>query len=409
MARTLKLGDVDNGAKPKDSQAFFAPFHSTMNPVLQKKNMFRDEANSAWRGFREHPGSEVRDLQNFLNSAGFLRRPDAPGVFGYATHAGLRLFQEYVRTVEKDATIGIPDGVAGPKVQEHINRWKQNNLKCKWSEYTTEAPSPEYVLWFSALEKVKQHFISTSSPVLEEIQKFSKPSDTLKISQWDFDPKHIHLIGIRRNHDLRADVRANDDLFILLISGMVFKFWGSTDPNPKMALAEGNRTDEAYLTEGQHLYRFGWHKISDEKKIYRALRPATVGVLVFRDRTGANALTEANVKAGVSGPNATINIHWSGIGSSNFSAGCQVIAGDSYINHANEVVSCRGFAARSYDELAAGKTRGAYNVISDLVLAYAPAGVNLVRYTLGRDAHLNLDASLGKDFGAKTLEKMRRV
>jgi len=111
----------------------------------------------------------------------------------------------------------------------------------------------------------------------------------------------------------------------------------------------------------------------------------------------------------VSGPNATINIHWSGIGSSNFSAGCQVIAGDSYINHANEVVSCRGFAARSYDELAAGKTRGAYNVISDLVLAYAPAGVNLVRYTLGRDAHLNLDASLGKDFGAKTLEKMRRV
>jgi hypothetical protein len=409
MARTLKLGDVDSGAKPNDPLAFFATAHSTMTPALQKKGMFRDEANSVWRGFREQPGTEVRDLQDFLSSVGFLRRPDAPGVFSYATHAGLRLFQEYVRTVEKDASIGIPDGVAGPKVMEHINRWKQNNLKCKWNDFSVESPSPEYILWFSALEKAKQHFLAASSPVLEEVQKFNKPSDTLKIAQWDFDPKHIHLIGIRRNHDVRADARANDDLFILLISGMVFKFWGSTDPDPKLVLKEVKRTDEAYLVEGQHLYRFGWHKISDEKKIYRALRPATQGVLVFRDRAGANALTEANIKAGVSGPNNTINIHWSGIGSTNFSAGCQVIAGDSYINHAGEVVSCRGFAARSYDELATGKTRGAYNIISDLVLAYAPAGVNLVRYTLGRDEHLNLDASLGKDFGVKTIEKMRGV
>jgi len=369
--------------------------------------MFRDEANAAWRGFSELPGTPVRELQEFLVSAGFNRRPDPAGVFGYRTHAALRLFQEYVRTVEKDASIGTPDGVAGPKVLAHVERWKTQKLKCKWGEYTAAAPSPEYVLWFSVLQKVKEHFKTASSPVIEAVEKFTKKSDTLKMADWDFDPKHIHLIGIRRNHNIRADVRPNDDLFILLLSGMVFKFWGSTDPSPKMALAEGKRQDEAYLVEGQHLYGLSWHKVSDATKIYRALRPASVGVLVFRDRTSSNALTEQNIKAGVDGPNGTINIHWSGIGSSNFSAGCQVIAGESYLNHANELISCRAFAARSYDDLAAGKTRGAYNVISDLILSYAPPGENTIRYTLGRESHLDIGHAMGKEFAEVTLKKLQ--
>ncbi len=408
MSTTLRLGAVDAGAKPRNPKEFLLPFHALMTPALQNKAMLRDEANSLWRPFAEQPGTAVRELQEFLTAAGFSRRPDPPGVFAYRTHSALRLFQEYVRSVEKDLSIGTPDGVAGPKVMEHVRRWKDAGLKCKWNEYSAASPSPEYVLWFDMLRQVKEHFKSAPSPVIQAVEKFAKPSDTLKMGQWDFNPEQIHLIGIRRNHEIPADVRPNDDLFVLLISGMVFKFWGSTDPSPKVAMAEGGRKDEAYLVEGQHLYRFGWHKISDAKKIYRALRPATTGVLVFRDRTGSNALTERDIAAGVDGPNATINIHWSGIGNYNFSAGCQVIAGESYINHANEVVSCRAFAARSYDDLAAGKTRGAYNLITDLVLSYAPPEVNTMRYTLGREAHLDIAKALGRDFAETTLRRLQK-
>ncbi len=409
MSTTLRLGVVDAGAKPRNPKEFLLPFHALMTPALQNKAMLRDEANSEWRPFTEQPGTAVRDLQEFLANAGFSRRPDPPGVFAYRTHSALRLFQEYVRTVEKDESIGKPDGIAGLKVMGHVRRWKEAGLKCKWSEFSAEAPSPEYVLWFSMLKEVKSHFQSAPSPVIEAVEKFSRKSDTLKMADWDFDPKHIHLIGIRRNHDIPAEARPNDDLFVLLISGMVFKFWGSTDPSPKVAFEEGKRQDEAYLVEGQHLYQFGWHKISDAEKIYRALRPASVGVLVFRDRTGNNALTEKDIAKGVDGPNGTINIHWSGIGSSNFSAGCQVIAGESYINHANELVSCRAFAARSYDDLALGKTRGAYNLITDLVLSYAPPEIRTIRYTLGREAHLDIAKALGRDFAETTLKRLQKA
>ncbi len=407
MLRTLRLGDADRGAKPADPAAFLAPFHAMMAPHLQRKGMLRDEANSVWRSIKESPDDSVRQLQVFLTQAGFNRRPDPSGVFGYRTLASLRLFQEYVRSVEKDPSIGKPDGVAGPKVQEHIKRWQDQGLKCKWGEYSAASPSPEYVQWFSILEKVKKHFSEQSSIVLQEIEKFKKTSDTLKIADWDFDPNHIHLIGIRRNHEIAANIRPNDDLFILLLSGMVFKFWGSTDPNPAEARKVG-RKDEPYLVEGQHLYRFGWHKISDEKAIYRALRPAGAGVLVFRNRDASNALTEKNIKGGVDGPNGTINIHWSGLGGSNWSAGCQVIAGDSYINDVDELVSCRAFAASTYSQLAEGKTRGAYNLVSDLVLSYAPPDVNTVRYTLGRETHLDLSSILGKEFAEATLKRLQQ-
>ncbi len=404
-AVTLRLGVVDAGAKPQNAKAFLLPFHALMSPALQNKGMLRDESNSVWRPFTEVTGTSVWELQEFLRTAGFSRRPDPPGVFAYRTHSALRLFQEYVRSVEKEASIGTPDGVAGIKVQEHIRRWKAQGINCKWSKYTPENPSPEYVQWFEALRQVKEHFESAPSPVVQAVEKFKKPSDTLKMSQWSFDPSQTHLIGIRRNHDIPAAKRPNDDLFVLLISGMVFKFWGSTDPSPAVA----KRSDEAYLVEGQHLYRFGWHGFDSAEKIYRALRPASVGVLVFRDRTANNALTAQDIAAGVEGPNSKINIHWSGIGSSNFSAGCQVIAGESYINHAGETISCRSFAARSYEELAQGKTRGAYNLITDLVLSYTPPEAQHIRYTLGREAHLGLTSILGVNFATDTLKKLQQA
>jgi hypothetical protein len=189
-----------------------------------------------------------------------------------------------------------------------------------------------------------------------------------------------------------------------LINGQVFKFWGSTDPSQALS----DRKDEAFLVEGQHMYRFGWHKIFNESKIYRALKPYRHGVLVYRDRDDNNALTESDLNSGLDPEaNYSINIHWSGVGSTNFSAGCQVIAGRSYINPRDQVIDCSSFAAASYG--AAKKTKGAYNVLTDLILCYARPETNYLYYTLGREDSLKLDSALGANYAQETLERMRGI
>ncbi|MBK9335302.1 MAG: hypothetical protein IPM98_01440 [Lewinellaceae bacterium] len=170
-----------------------------------------------------------------------------------------------------------------------------------------------------------------------------------------------------------------------------------------------DRKDIPFLVEGQHHYQFGWHKVSDEKTVYRALRPATAGVLVFRDKNGDAALTDDDIARGLDEqPNTSINIHWSGVGRANFSAGCQVLAGHSYINAKGELVPCAKFAATSYSELGSQKTRGAYNVFTDLLLAYAPPGVRTIAYTLGQDGTLRLSDAWKEEFVHETVGKMKR-
>ena len=233
------------------------------------------------------------------------------------------------------------------------------------------------------MQKAKEHYGARPNPILQLSEKYARPTDTKKIKDWDTSPDTIHLIGIRRNQDTSSKKRENDDLFVLLIKGMVFKFWGSTDPSQGMA---GKRQDEPFLIEGQHNYKFGWHKVSEAQQVYRALKPANHGVLVFRDRDNNNSLTESDIAKGLDQQsNNSINIHWSGKGETNYSAGCQVIAGQSYSNHEGKVIDCSAFASPGYSDLKYGKTRGAYNVFTDLILCYAPAGVQTIAYTLARD------------------------
>jgi hypothetical protein len=152
-----------------------------------------------------------------------------------------------------------------------------------------------------------------------------------------------------------------------------------------------------------------WHKISDVAKVYKALRPYSGrGVLVFRDKNANDALDTADVQHGLFAPNPVINIHWSGIGRSNWSAGCQVIAGSSYLNPDGKLIDCTGFAAPGYSALGRnGKTRGAYNVLCDLVLAYSALNEDAVWYTLGRDDVLDLHPDLGAAWARMMVENMR--
>jgi len=413
---TLYLGMTDADAAPTDLFNFLKPFHETLSPGLQNKTMFRDEGQ--WRSLRPLPGKEVAETQQFLEKAGFLQPGNVDGIFGYRTRAAVRLFQEYVRTIEKRPDIGWPDGVVGEKTREEMDRWAREEKVCEWAQYSLDNPTAEFTKWWSVLDQAKKAYEANPPAIFKITEAYNAKlrrrgirSDTRDLSEWTFNHNEAHLIGIRRNQDIRAsEIRQNDDLFVLLVKGMAFKFWGSTDPNPM----EAKRPDEPFLTEGQHLYKIGFHKFSNTQKAYLALKPLTNGPLIFRDKTNADALTDENVKTGISGPNNSINIHWSGIGSYNFSAGCQVIAGQSYMNHNNEVIDCSAFASKSYGGLkkVAGlprKTKGAYNVISDLVSVYRPASQKVLVYTLGRDSTLKAAEGFTEDYARKTVRQLKEI
>jgi len=318
----------------------------------------------------------------------------------------VRLFQEYVHNIEGDKSIGAPDGIVGDNTWKHMMRWEAGDIKNTWAQFGIDNPSQEYKDWMAILNAAKKHYMTAKNVILDQIRNAPSTGDTLPPEEWSFDPRETHLIGIRRHQEVARQDRENDDLFILLIKGLAFTFWGSTDPSSKMA----DRTDEAFLVEGQHKYRLSWHKISNATKIYKALRPYSKGVLVYRDVINDNALTDADIKKGLDVPNMTINIHWSGDGGLNFSAGCQVIAGRSYISPEGRIIDCSEYSSPSYAGLAQGRTRGAYNVLSDLVVCYNQLGNNRVWYMLGRESNLSeIDDRFPPDFTKDTVQKLKSI
>lgn len=402
----LYLGSCDYGKVPSDRKSFLKPYH--IDGLLKDKVTFRDDDRTKWRLFREGHGTDVTQLQHFLYDSGFMPRASFDGVFGYVTQAATRLFQEYVRTIENETSM-IPDGIVGSTTMRHIIRWKQENKISQWSQHSGNKPTQHFTEWLQLLNKAKQHYQSNPGPVLKNLNSLAKTYSTKKVDDWDFDSNQIHLIGVRRNQTQSINRRDNDDLFFLLINGMVFTFWGSTDPSAKMSEAIRVK-HEAFLIEGQHTYRFGWHKITNEAKIYRALKPHdSNGVIIARDWDNDNAFTDNDVVNFE--VNNSINIHWTGVGKSNFSAGCQVIAGKSYINHKGDLQNCSKFASTSYGGLTRShkKTKGAYNVFTDLVLCYAPQGITHLNYTLGREDSLRLDNKFGASYTVDTLNNLKSM
>ena len=160
-----------------------------------------------------------------------------------------------------------------------------------------------------------------------------------------------------------------DDLFVLLINGLVFMFVGSTEPG---VLADGANA-YPFLVTGQHRYSFGWHKQSDGKKIFQALKPATGGVLIVRSKD--LALTDADLTTQAE-RNGSINVHW-GPGS-HWSAGCQIMQGRAYVDPQGQLRDCSAFAATGYAALGTKRngiiqTKGAYTLLADLVTAFSGA------------------------------------
>lgn len=385
---TLRLGHVDEGREPTHLAEYLRAFHE--GPKLLASPRWRDEPDGVFRSLEPLPGAEIASLQASLQGLGFYPTGDVDGVFGYRTRSAVRLFQHYVRFAEGDAAIGVPDGVAGPKTAAALARWRESGNRFDSLPGRGSLASDDFGDWLALLSKVRQAWQDKSDSPAQASHAFGGPTDTLRLSQWNTDPMSIHLLGIRRKAGQSSNKRSNDDAFVLLLGGRyVWKFTGSTDPNPSLA----ERKDEPYLVPGQHVYRFGWHKLGTDR-VYRALKPAQSGPLVFRDRDDDDALSAADMLAGASA-NDSINIHWSGRGTSNWSAGCQVIAGKSYLDTTGRVVDCSPFASVTYGGLAGNAgTRGAYDVFVDAMSIVARSirhrDSERIHYTLLREEDLAL-------------------
>lgn len=418
----LGLIDKDDFSTFQDGrESYFRRYHQRFWDFVGsgKRVQFRGEGFNEWITPKPAAGNDIKALQSFLQRRGFMPGARIDGVFGYWTLSSVRLFQEYVRTIEGNPEIGMPDGRVGSGTHAHMMRWDEEDLYCNWgpdredrdsNTYSWTRTSPEYNLWMEVLPKVRDQYLQAlagiSGPAedisllqLQELNKFDKPTDSRKVEEWSFEPADIHLIGLRCNHEVSARQRGNDDVFILLMNGMVFKFWGSTDPKPESSLK-----NEPYLVEGQHKYALSWHKRGESSKVYKALVPYQHGVLVFRDWNQNDALSIEDIQQGLkfnptnnpdlNNPNHSINIHWTSDGDSNWSAGCQVISGRSYINNEGKLIDCSRFSAKGYQNVSpvaspgVSHNRGAYTFISDFIFVYAPPEKDYVLYTLGRDEHL---------------------
>jgi hypothetical protein len=398
----IKLGTYDSNVQTSALDQYIE-HAKKLTGVESWENKLRGEKDGEWAEFRPLGGSAmtVANAQGFLKDTGFFPFGRIDGICGYRTLSAIRLFQEYVRNVEGETGIGSPDGRMGPKTISHANRWRAKNQKAEWAGVSAANQSREYAKWMSLLRKVKENYAAAPNAMLAKVNEFTGPSDTVKVSNWDFDPNRIHLIGVRRNEtaiEAGAGERKFDDAFILLIRGLAFKFFGSTDPG-----ASSNPKGAPFLTQGQHLYRFGWHKLSDLNRVFHALKPLSNGVLVVRSKD--MVLNDADLAGGLE-RNISINIHWGGEGLRNvgrWSEGCQVIAGKGYINHNDAAVNCSDYAAPFYDQLGSKneegvyQTKGAYNVMTDLVTALSGADQddNVVKYMLIYERDLALSPEIG--------------
>ena len=152
---TILLGSCDNGKIPLNRIQYLKPYHFL--GVLKGTRSFRDDDRTTWRRFKETLNTEVSDLQQFLFKAGFMPRGVIDGVFDYVTQASVRLFQEYVRSIE-GVTSMVPDGIVGKGTWKHINRWKAENKVSEWGKHSTTNPTPEYTQWMNLLSQAKSHY-----------------------------------------------------------------------------------------------------------------------------------------------------------------------------------------------------------------------------------------------------------
>ena len=383
----IQLGCFDGGVQDSECKAYLRTVEELTRLALANVKAGPDKVTLK-KYLPEPQMMSVAEMQQGLKRIGFFTAGKVDGICGYRTQSAIRLFQEYLRAFENHADI-IPDGQFGPKSQAHLRRWLDGRLRSEWApsieawQAGTLGPC-EYTAWLALLQKARQRYLGHPNQALEKVNAYNGATGTHKVAQWDFSARvSAHLIGIRREEATGK----SDDVFLLLMKGLVFKFQGSTEPGAAEDPAKGF----PFLMLGQHDYHFGWHHAT-----YLALRPQTnVLVVRWKDKQFSDAALANPLE-----PNLTINIHWGGRGLkgelNSWSEGCQVVSGSVYVNPRGNLVDCRKFMGITPDDpiKVPGKTRGAYNVLVDLVTALSSDQNATVKYTLIAEADLDLDPEL---------------
>lgn len=385
----IELGAFDDGVPTTVRDAYVRELETLTRLPLKEVVAGRDRIAFATHTPDPQAPLTVAQAQQALKGCGFFPGGKIDGICGYRTTSAIRLFQEYVRTFEKLPC--LPDGRLGPQSQNHLRRWMEGRLSPAWTPSVERWRSgalsgTEYAAWLELLGHVCGRYKADPPRDVRLAEAVTVASDSRKLDNWDLSPNTAHVIGVRR-HEKSLKF---DDIFILLIKGLVFKFQGTTEPGA----AQNPQLGAPFLVRGQHDYHFGWHK-----KTYLALRPQSKGVLVFRSKNNL-ALDDADLVVSPK-PEFSINVHWGGLGLkfdvNTWSEGCQVINGTAYLTPEHELVNCSSFAAVNSSEVAAkaSKTRGAYNMLLDLVTAFGsdlPAPT--VRYTLLGEEDMGLSPAL---------------
>lgn len=396
----LSIGEYDKFVSPTEIKDYLKEWHTGMWGIEGRLRGLKFRDDLSWIAPQEIRVDQhaILYLQLFLVDSGLLQPNAISGIFGYETLSAVRQFQEI--NFVKGGENSLPDGKVGAKTWKTVLKWKAEELKSDYNSFSNIFPSKTYSKWLDLLQKVQAHYTEQPNEAHQQINGLEKTGDTRKVAGWSTSEEHIHLLCIRRNADKDDKHKRPDDLFVLLIKGQAFIFWGSTDPSIRLA----SRSDEAYLAAGQHQFQFGWHKLSNRAKVYRAIRPKAEGVMVFRDKQNVDALTAENIKTGLDKkPNPTITISWSGIGRSNWSGGNLVIAGKSYLNYQGKIVDCTSFAAIGNRDLKeVSKTQGAFNSLLDLITILSDSPDPDILVTLINEDDLHLSQSIPDNY-AETL------
>ena len=399
----IRLGthdlDVAGEARAAYAELFRAATRVDLTDVREGADKLRFQARIPTHG----QAMSVSEVQQALKDLHFFPGAAVDGLCGYRTRSAVRLFQEYVRSVE--GVGGIPDGLFGPGTETHLRRWLDQGLSPDWAPTLARwaegsLSGTEYERWLSLGRAVRAKYQAEPTRMLRLVEAFPGPTDTRSVDEWGFGSNHIHLFGIRRDQFSGKF----DDVFVLLLKGLVFKFQGSTEPG-----SSSHPDGRPFLVQGQHDYHFGWHR-----KRYLALRPKSLdhGVLVVRSKNDS-VLDEGDLDKGLSA-NPSINVHWAGKGMAhdvnNWSEGCQVITGSVYLNHRGELVDCSAFVATNDGSVTSTRTRGAYNVMVDLATALTgDMDDTTVRYTLLVEEDLDLDPGLRDDLAQARSRVLEQV
>src|SRR5215813_9847239 len=170
----ITLGAYDSNVQ-REALDEYIEHAKKLTGVENWENKLRGEKDGEWAEFRPLGVSAmtVAEAQRFLRDAGFFPFGKDDGICGYRTLSAIRLFQEYVRSVEGAVGIGSPDGVMGPKTISHASRWKAKNQKADWVGVTAARPSPEYAKWMSLLRKAKEKYVAAPNAMLRMLNEFT--------------------------------------------------------------------------------------------------------------------------------------------------------------------------------------------------------------------------------------------